>query len=111
MRIKLDIPLTLDEIRKAIGADEYGGTIENIRIDTLCTDTRECQRGDLFIALVGENDSGDKYVADALKIGCFVLSSLNTNGTLRVKDTADALLKIAQLYKSKLPSLRTVAVT
>ena len=111
MRVKLDTALCIEEICKITKA-KYKRKTDKIKyIDTVCTDTRECQKNDLFIAVKGEKDSGEKYVLDALKKGCCVLSSSGADGTLFVNDTSEALLKIAELYKKKISPKHTVAVT
>ena len=111
MRIKLDIPLSVEEICKAASGKARKNLYGNKYINAVCTDTRECKKDDLFIALDGKTDSGEKYVSDALKKECCVLSSSLANGTIHVNDTSEALLKIAKLYKNIISPKHTVAVT
>lgn len=109
MRAELDIPISLDELCDILSANPSGSEYEYIR--AICTDTREAAKGDLFIALCGNGGSGESYVNDALRIGCTVISSTEANGIIHVTDTSEALLKIAELYISKLKPKHTVAVT
>ncbi len=111
MRIKLDIPLHIREIAHAIDAIKYDVKTKEAIIDTICTDTRECIANDLFIALNGEADSGERYVDSAIDKGCFVISASSIPGLIQVPDTSIALLSLAKLYKSKLNIVHTVAVT
>lgn len=111
MRIKLDLPLKIDEICEYAEAKPRSDIHKNAYIDAICTDTRECQDGDLFIALQGSVESGERYVYDALKKGCYVLSSSEKDYTYFVNDTSEALLKIAELYKKRISPKHTVAVT
>lgn len=107
MRVDLQIPLALSELSVLLKAPINA---TNVKIKTVCTDTREAEAGDLFIALRGENDNGEKYVSDAKAKGCYVLAESNF-ADIRVTDTSEALLDIAHYYKSKLPLKKTVAVT
>ena len=111
MRVELDIPLHLDEIVKAVNAKKYYKKRLNSIIRAITTDTRECEEGDLFIALKGQCDSGERYVSEALLKQCSVISAIEQSGAIYVDDTNDALLQIAKLYKSKLPLKSTVAIT
>ena len=59
MRITLDIPLTLEEILNILDSSAYISTDLHTEIKAICTDTRECKTGDIFIALNGKKDSGE----------------------------------------------------
>ena len=111
MRVKLDIPITIDEICQTTDA------IPDIKINLqkyisfICTDSRECEPGDLFIALNGEKQNGESYVDNALDKKCFVLSIRDNPNIIRVNNTVEALLRIAAVYRSKLNLMHTIAVT
>ena len=111
MRVKLDIPILTEEICKTTDAKPYEKIDLKKYISFICTDTRECKADDLFIALNGENQNGESYVDDALDKKCFALSIRNKSGVIQVNDAAEALLKIAEMYKSKLNLKHTIAVT
>jgi len=111
MRVKLDIPLSIGEICNIISPFAHRNTVCGPDIKAICTDTRECKPGDLFIALKGEKDSGERYVRDAIDIGCFVISSSGAKGSVYVNDTVDALLKISKAYKKKVAPKYTVGIT
>ena len=55
--------------------DQYDGLVyrdPNVKLDSfnkISTDSRTINDGDLFIALDGENFSGDKFVEEALENG------------------------------------------
>lgn len=110
MRIKLSIKLMLSEIREHIEATtEYP---RDALIEYICFDTRETENGDLFIALSGKHDSGEKYVTEQLCKKAWVITTKPIAGALCVKDTGAALLALAKYYKRKLKSLKyTVAIT
>lgn len=110
MRAILKIPLTLGEIINATEAFANGKDKNKI-ITAITTDTREMERGDLFIALPGDRYDGEAFCSQAETLGCEFISAKNNSGLL-VKSTRIALLAIVKLYKSKLKYLkRTVAIT
>ncbi len=111
MRIKLAFPLSLGEIAKA--TDGYVSPSYASRVVCyIATDSREVFKGDLFIALKGENDDGEKYVPIIIKKEAFHFSkSLRPQG-VRVRDTRSELLRLAKYYKSKFQNLRyTIGIT
>ncbi len=111
MRIKLDIPLRISEIAEILstGLDSVS---EDLTITYISTDTRELYAGDLFIPLSGKNFDGEDFVENALATGAVSLTKRKTGKCLKVRDSSEALLKIAKLYKSKLKKLKsTIAIT
>ncbi|MBQ8321046.1 MAG: UDP-N-acetylmuramoyl-tripeptide--D-alanyl-D-alanine ligase [Clostridia bacterium] len=109
MRIRLDIPLKLSEIKDAICAE---GNITEDTVSHIVTDSRECFSGDLFIALCGRDDNGEHYVRDAALKGAYIITTQSIDDALTVSDTLLALLELAKYYKSKLKKLKyTVAIT
>lgn len=111
MRIKLDLPLSIGEICEWLNTPLPICTQSSEIVKYICTDTRECHQGDLFIALDGENDSGEKYVNEALKKKCLVLSSSLRSDVVHVYNTADALLELSRVYKNRISPRHTVAIT
>ena len=41
--------------------------IGNIRFSGLCSDSRKIKKGDVFFALKGKRNNGEKYIKDAIK--------------------------------------------
>ena len=82
------------------------------------TDSRKVDKGDLFVALKGENTDGHEFVLDALKngaVGVIVEKEVKVpEGTLVIKaqDAREAFAKISSLYFGE-PSkdLKIVGVT
>ena len=101
MRIRLNYPLNILEICKATDGTIIGNFNSNPSINYICTDTRECEAEDLFIALQGENDTGEKYINEAIKKGCYVMSTGPSSSGIHVNDTSDALINLAKYYKFK----------
>lgn len=108
MRIKLGVPLRLSEIagcfKLPCASDE--------QIYYISTDTREANSKDLFFALSGKNDSGEKYVDNELCKKMFVVTTKPLESALTVNDTREALLTLSRYYMSRLKNLKyTVAIT
>ena len=110
MRIILDFPLGVREICAALRA-QAPEEILTKEVRAVCTDTREAIAADLFIALDGENGSGEYYVNDAIAKGCIAVSARHSEKVIGVDNTSDALLALAKLYKSKINIRHTVAIT
>lgn len=111
MRIILDIPFSIPKICSIVGAKAPRGTSAGAIVNAICTDTRDCRSGDLFVALDGENGSGENYVKDAIGKNAAVISVAYSEDVIHVNDTVDALLKLAKAYKSEISPKYTVAVT
>ena len=110
MRIKLGIPLTLEEISLATGGLLMGSKKQ--MITHLVTDSREAAIGDLFFALAGKTRSGEDFKAEAKRIGAIVISTTDNNSDIIVPNVSSALLDLASYYLKKLPLLLyKVAIT
>ena len=95
MRIKLGIPLTLREIREAIGTPLQ--IAPDATIKYISTDTRDLCEGDLFIALKGDRYDGEDFTDLAKSKGAYVMS--RTSGfDISAPDTRDALIFLCSYY-------------
>lgn len=84
-------------------------------------DTRSLKPGQLYFALRGERLDGNEYVAQAAAVGAPLAvidrpeklpPGLPSNfGLIAVKDSGDALLKLAAAYRTYLEGTRVIAVT
>ena len=87
-------------------------------IRNVCTDTRDIRRGDLFLALRGNNFDGHSYVEEAAQKGAVgaVVSSGKYPGLpksfplIRVRDSVRAFQKIAAGYRREF-SVPVVGIT
>ena len=101
MRINLPNSRTFSKIfKKAIGAD----IVENI--NGITTDSREIQKGDLYVAIKGENVDGNIFLNDVFKKGalCAIVSELMPNANvdqIEVSDTIKAIGKVATELRSQ----------
>ncbi len=110
MRVELSFPLSLAEICDFIGGTHLPSPDKEFY--AVSTDTRELYEGDLFIALDGNNASGENFVSEARALGATAISKSKAHADIYVPNTSTALLNIAALYKSKLPMLKhTIAIT
>lgn len=109
--------LTLEEIVKAVdGTLLVKGNITEF--DKISTDSREISPNSIFIALNGENFNGNKYAPNAITGGaklCIVDEEIeipdNSDCSLiKVKSGKEALLNLAEYYRSKLP-IKIIGVT
>ena len=111
MRVTLSVPQDFLDALSAIGGIFYGA-IKHRQVTAICTDSRECQDGDLFFALSGENFNGNNFIDEAIQAGAIPVGpSVKTFG-IKISSGNSALLNFAKFYKKRLPYLRfTVAIT
>ena len=86
----------------------------NIKVKGLSSDTRKLKKGDLFFALKGSQNNGEKFVHQALKKGaCAVVSSKECKDISKiiiVENVRDYLGKICSKFYVKKPK-NIIAVT
>lgn len=112
--------LTMKQIEEATGGRLVSGHGDAV-IRNICIDSRKAGEGDLFFALIGENQDAHKYLPQVLNAGCgcLVLSDeaaekavSRTDGTtvIMVENTTAALQALSAYYL-KLLSPKKIAVT
>ena len=109
--------LSIFQIAEFAGASVSGGD-GNVSIEKISTDSRTLKRGELFVALRGENFDGHKFVEIAVKAGAAgAMVDLEWEGkvpdnftVIRVEDTLQAYQTVAANYRKSLP-LRVLAIT
>ncbi len=111
--------MSFDEIVSAVQGEvvlkgEYSG------FNAVSTDTRKIEKGNIFVALKGENFNGNEYIKTASEKGasiCIVdeigykdeeIKSYTT--VIKVQSTGNALLDLAEAYRAKL-NLKVVGIT
>ena len=110
-------PLPLSQIAQLAGGSLSSGD-GTIAIEKLSTDSRTIKRGELFVALRGENFDGHNFVettAVAGAAGAIVDSNWKGNAPenfalIRAKDTLQAYQQLAANYRKSL-KLNVVAIT
>ena len=76
----------------------------------ISTDTRTIQKGDFYLPLKGASFDGEKFISQALEKGAVGAFCTEGKGTLKVKDTLEAYLKLANYRRKKL-NFNVVAIT
>ena len=62
-------PITIKEIVEATGGSMLSGKADDV-ITGVKHDSRECGEGDMFVAIIGENQDAHKYIDQVLEKGC-----------------------------------------
>jgi UDP-N-acetylmuramoyl-tripeptide--D-alanyl-D-alanine ligase len=110
-------PLSILQIVELSGAKLEQGD-GKILIERISTDSRTIKKGELFVALRGNNFDGHKFIEDAAKAGAAgAIVDLQWNGKvpakftiIRAKDTLLAYQNLAANYRKGL-SIRVLAIT
>jgi UDP-N-acetylmuramoyl-tripeptide--D-alanyl-D-alanine ligase len=110
-------PLSISEIAKFARASFSSGD-GTVLIDRVSSDSRTLKRGELFVALRGENFDGHSFLESAAKAGgAGAVVDSNWKGKLpesfaliRAEDTLRAYQELAANYRRSL-SLKVVAIT
>ena len=93
------IKFTLDEIKRATGAQIEGeGEFE------ISTDTRTIKKGDLYLPLKGANFDGESFCDKALEAGaagCFYTNEKPCDLAIKVDDTLKTYLQLANFARRK----------
>lgn len=76
----------------------------------ISTDTRTIQKGDFYLPLKGASFDGEKFIDQALEKGAVGAFCTGDRGTLKVKDTLEAYLKLANYRRKKL-DFKVIAIT
>ena len=112
--------LTIEEVIRASGGVLIKGNT-NEYVTGVKHDSRECEAGDMFVAIKGDNNDGHKFIPQVVKNGCRTVMVSHTQGWLdevagediniiKVDDTVYSLGDLAAYYLSTLDVLR-IAVT
>ena len=105
-----------EELIKATGAVVIRDSLKGNESFNISTDTRTIKSGDIYLPLKGETFDGEKFIDKAVEAGAdayFTTSGEIIDGAgliLKVSDTKDAYLKIAEYYRNK-KNPKVVAVT
>lgn len=110
-----DNGITFEMLTRFADGTPQGSPKGKLRAYGISTDSRTANKGDVFIALRGENFDGHRFVAQAAEAGCVfaVVEAVPENCALPcivVEDTTKALGKIARAYKQLFHTI-SVAVT
>ena len=82
---------------------------ENIDV-CISTDTRTIREGDFYLPLKGASFDGEKFIPQAMEKGAYGAFCTKDGGSLKVSDTLEAYLKLANWRRKQL-KLTVVAIT
>jgi UDP-N-acetylmuramoyl-tripeptide--D-alanyl-D-alanine ligase len=103
--------MLLSELAKVVGGELFGA---DVRFNSVGTDSRKIEAGQLFVALKGEKFDGNQYAIQALNDGAAAVlvsdKQLSAIPRVVVADTRLALGQLAAYWRQKLPA-KLVAVT
>ncbi len=109
------ISLTLSEIAQAAQGEIINAPSKEIVINSVSTDTRSIECGDLFIALQGDSFDAHQFLHQAENSGAALLlvdrQTATTLPSVLVKDTRIALGLLASFVKQKIAGLKCAAIT
>ena len=94
--------LTLNKIVEIVQPKQVIGKVEkDIKIDSVSTDTRTINKGELFVALTGKNFVGADFINGAVAQGAAVIISQHAQDAgVPVLVVEDALIAFSQLAKA-----------
>lgn len=102
--------MTLNEIIKVINGKT--NIYSNEKIKEIKTDTRKINKGDIFIALKGNNYDGEEFINEAIEkgaIACVVNKSIN-DLCIEVNDTYETLYLLGNYIRNKY-NISLIAIT
>src|SRR5215469_6016057 len=110
-------PLSIPEIVDLAGARLEQGD-GSVSVERISTDSRTIKKGEMFVALCGENFDGHKFVEDAARRGAAgAMVDPNWKGRvpaqfaiIRAEDTLLAYQNLAANYRKSL-SIKVLAIT
>ena len=116
--VKGDImkPISISEIEKAVSGKLMQGN-GNKKVTSVSIDTRTLEKGDIFIALKGENYDAHNFVEEAVKKGASALivekNNINFDSVpiIVVEDTLKALQDFAHYYRMTFSDLKVIGIT
>lgn len=107
--------LTVSEIADATGGTLVNANDSQLVINNVCTDTRNIEKGSLFLALHGSSFDAHQFLTEAQQAGAIALIlHKNSNSSLPsilVEDTRIALGQLSAYIKSKIKHLKCAAIT
>lgn len=113
-------PMSFGTLARMCQGELYQGSLGEVSVTGICTDSREAGPQIAFAAMRGERVDGHNYIAQALENGCRCIICEHRTEQLAdseatavvVKDTELALSRLAYAYRlQNLRRVRTVAVT
>ena len=110
------LSLKLKEIVEAVDGKILQGNPDHI-VNNMSIDSRRVKPGDLFFAIIGENNDGHNFIPEAVDNGAkIVITSRSIKpysglAIILVRDTTRALQDLASYIRDKIKSLKVIGIT
>lgn len=110
------LSLKLKEIVEAVDGKILQGNPEHV-VNNLTIDSRRVKPGDLFFAIIGENNDGHNFIPEAIDNGAkVVITSRSIKpysgiAIVLVRDTTTSLQDLAAVVREKITDLKVVGIT
>ena len=110
------LSLKLKEIVEAVDGKIMQGNPEHV-VNNLTIDSRRVKPGDLFFAIVGENNDGHNFIPEAVDNGAKVVITSRSikpySGVaiVLVRDTTLALQDLALIVRERIKDLKVIGIT
>lgn len=120
MKINFSIsPISFGTLARLCGGELHQGSLGEVSVGALCTDSREAGPGVVFVALHGERVDGHDYMDRAIEQGCRCIICEHSSAAIAesgataivVNDTELALSRLANAYQKQYLHCRNIAVT
>ncbi len=108
--------MNIGEIRDAVSGKIVQGN-PKVFIESVSIDSRTLEPGELFIAIIGEQHDGHRFIPDAVSAGARALivdrsvKAYPGVAIIIVEDTTRALQQLAHYYRMQFSRLKVVGVT
>ena len=111
--MKITVNMTAKEVAKACGG-EYTGKDHDVK--GFSTDSSEIFDGTRFVAIKGERRDGADFIPEVISHGavCAISATVPAgyeDRVIKVDDSVEALLKLGEYFRDKMPQMGVVAVT
>ena len=110
------LSLKLKEIVEAVDGKTLQGNPDQV-VNNMTIDSRRVKPGDLFFAIVGENNDGHNFIPEAVDNGArVVITSRSIKpysglAIILVRDTTQALQDLASFVRKKIDNLQVIGIT
>ncbi len=108
--------MELKEILKTTNGKIISGKKKNIETGKICIDSRNIEQNDIFIALKGKKDDGNKYIKDIIDKASIIITEKrkkynSKTPIIKVKNAKKALIKIGIYNRKKYIDKPVIAIT
>ena len=108
--------MTLKEILKITKGRIISGKKNNIEVGKICIDSRNIEKGDIFVALQGKKTNGNKYIENVINTSSLIITEKkiklkNKTPIIKVKNAKKAIKKIGIYNRKKYIDKPLIAIT